>query len=136
MDNKINITKNKIYKLFGIGIDPYVYKALAIINEIYNIDSDEEKFNELHRAIQEIYNTTIRTNSYGLILIQKTILSLSYNEVDINIGDIVNRKYFDYIVAETGNGTNNTIKSIQMKPFNLIYNNNEYILYGKCSYYK
>ena len=99
----INTARKEIRALFGIGINRNIYKALSIIDNINNSDDVIIKFNELHRAIKEIYFTTIGVNAANLIKIQKK---------------------------------SNNIKKIIIKPFKFVYNNIDYILCGKCTYYK
>ena len=132
----INTARKEIRALFGIGINRNIYKALSIIDNINNSDDDIIKFNELHRAIKEIYFTTIGVNAANLIKIQNVLKKIGYIPININNNDILNREYFDYIVPESNNEKSNTIKKIIIKPFKFVYNNIDYILCGKCTYYK
>ena len=132
----INTARKEIRALFFFFLNRNIYKALSIIDNINNSDDDIIKFNELHRAIKEIYFTTIGVNAANLIKIQNVLKKIGYIPININNNDILNREYFDYIVPESNNEKSNTIKKIIIKPFKFVYNNIDYILCGKCTYYK
>lgn len=160
-------TKTKVLKPDHIMPDRnYVIKLLKMVEQLKNhiegikyelgkaydnlekvIDSDdfddpEDVMNAVHETIRKyIYESDSKVNNSDWAELEQFLILAGYKPVKVEAGDDIYpfRTYFNQPIAAEG-GTQGTIKSIQLKPFELSYYNGDDVeklkLCGKCTYYR
>ena len=116
-----------------------VYTKLQDILKNGDFDEPDDIMNSIHETIKKyVYNSSTKVSSEEWKQLEKFIKDCGYTEVDVKPGDDITpfRTYFERPISANNEGTPNTIKEIQLKPFVVKCEDSLFKLCGKCTYYK
>lgn len=116
-----------------------VYTKLQDILKNGDFNEPDDIMNSVHETIKKyVYNSSTKVSSEEWEQLKKFIKDCGYTEVDVRPGDDITpfRTYFERPISANNEGTPNTIKEIQLKPFVVKCEDSLFKLCGKCTYYK
>ena len=116
-----------------------VYTKLQDILKNGDFNEPDDIMNSIHETIKKyVYNSSTKVSSEEWKQLEKFIKDCGYTEVDVRPGDDITpfRTYFERPISANNEGTPNTIKEIQLKPFVVKCEDSLFKLCGKCTYYK
>lgn len=116
-----------------------VYTKLQDILKNGDFNEPDDIMNSVHETIKKyVYNSSTKVSSEEWKQLEKFIKDCGYTEVDVKPGDDITpfRTYFERPISANNEGTPNTIKEIQLKPFVVKCEDSLFKLCGKCTYYK
>ena len=136
-----SIIKN-LENIKGTLPDMYYNKVYTNLQDILkngDFNEPDDIMNSVHETIKKyVYNSSTKVSSEEWEQLKKFIKDCGYTEVDVRPGDDITpfRTYFERPIPANNEGTPNTIKEIQLKPFVVKCEDSLFKLCGKCTYYK
>ena len=136
-----SIIKN-LENIKGTLADMYYNKVYTKLQDILkngDFNEPDDIMNSVHETIKKyVYNSSTKVSSEEWEQLKKFIKDCGYTEVDVRPGDDITpfRTYFERPISANNEGTPNTIKEIQLKPFVVKCEDSLFKLCGKCTYYK